>query len=100
MQDDWLAYGSRRTEGNVTRVVFGGQTMLHAKMKIDATVQPMAIDYLLLEGAARGRVSLGVFRWDGDEVTFHIAKPGAARPTDFVSAKGSGSTLSRWRLKA
>lgn len=100
MQDDWLAYGSRRTEGNVTKVVFGGQTMLHAKMKIDTTAKPMAIDYLHLEGAARGRVSLGVFRWDGDEVTFHIAKPGDPRPTDFVSAKGSGSTLSRWRLKA
>ena len=100
MQGDWLAYGSRRTEGNVTKVIFGGQNMLHAKMKIDESTKPLAIDYLHLEGAAQGRVSAGVLRWDGNEVTFHIAKPGDPRPTGFISAKGSGSTLSRWRLKA
>lgn len=99
MQDDWLAYGSRTNEGNVTKVVFGGQTMLHARMRIDETASPMSIDYLNLAGAAKARISHGSLKWDGDEVTFHIAKAGDARPTDFTSAKGSGSTLSRWRRK-
>ncbi len=99
MQDDWLSYGSRKTEGNETKVVFGGQTMLHAKMRIDEKAKPMAVDYLNLAGAAQGRVSLGVLKWDGDDVTFHIAKPGKPRPRDFVCVKGSGATLSRWRKK-
>ena len=99
MQDDWLAYGRRTTEGNVTKVIFGGQTMLHAKMRLDESSAPTAIDYLNLSGAAKGRVSLGILKWDGDDVTFHIAKAGDARPADFTSAKGNGSTLSRWRRK-
>jgi uncharacterized protein (TIGR03067 family) len=100
MQDDWLAYGSRKTDDNETKVVFGGQTMLHAKMRIDETSKPLAIDYLNLAGAAKGQVSLGILEWNGDDVTFHIAPPGKPRPTKFVSEKGSGGTLSRWRKKA
>jgi uncharacterized protein (TIGR03067 family) len=97
MQDDWLAYGTRTNTGNETKVVFAGQTMLHAKMRIDEKAKPMAIDYLNLTGAQKGRVSLGILERKGDEVSFNTAPPGKPRPTDFVSAKRSLSTLSRWR---
>jgi uncharacterized protein (TIGR03067 family) len=99
MRDDWLSFGFRKTEGNETKVVFGGQTMLHAKMRIDESAKPIAVDYLNLAGASKGRVSLGILKWDGDEVTFHIAKAGKPRPSEFVSAKGGGTILSRWRRK-
>ena len=99
MPDEWLAYGVRKTEGNEARVVFGGQTMLHAKMRIDEKARPMAVDYLNLAGASRGSVTLGIMKWDGEEVTFHVAAKGKPRPANFVCAKGSGATLSRWRKK-
>jgi uncharacterized protein (TIGR03067 family) len=92
-----LAYGSRSMIGAETKVVFGGQTMVHAKVRIDDSVSPIAIDYLSLAGAKRGVVSFGIMQWIGDEVVFCMAAPGAPRPSEFSCAKGSGRTLSRWR---
>ena len=98
MPDEWLTFGSRVTTGNEMKVVFGGQVMAHAKMRIDETVTPTAVDYLNLDGRQAGTVSRGIMEWVGDEVRFHIAKPGSARPTDFTAAPESG-TLSQWRRK-
>ena len=49
MPDQWLAFGSRTVLGNEIKVVFGGQTMVHARARIDETTTPMAIDYLNLQ---------------------------------------------------
>src|SRR5262245_34557365 len=95
MPDEWLKFGSRVTSGNEMKVVFGGQVMAHAKMRIDETVTPMAVDYLNLEGRQAGTVSWGIMEWVGDEIRIHMAKPGDSSPTDFT-ASGSG-TLSQWR---
>lgn len=95
-----LAYGSRTCTGAETKVVFGGQTMVHAKVRINAAASPIEIDYLNLSGSNRGSISLGLLQWIGDDVVFCMGAPGAARPTDFTSAKGSGRTLSRWKRKA
>jgi uncharacterized protein (TIGR03067 family) len=98
MRADWLAFGSRINAGNETKVVFGGQVMVHAKMRFDESTTPVAVDYLNLAGAAKGKVSLGIMDWVGDEVRFLIAAPGAPRPRDFAE-KSKGLTLSRWRKK-
>lgn len=101
MPDEWLAFGSRVTTGNETKVVFGGQVMAHAKMRFDQTATPMTVDYLNLAGAGKGKISLGLFDWAGpgnDEARFTIATPGLPRPTDF--APGTGRTVSRWRRRA
>jgi hypothetical protein len=97
MPADWLALGSRTTSGNETKVVFGGQLMVHAKVRIDEETTPMAVDYLNLAGGHTGRVSLGIMDWTGDEAYFVIAVPGQPRPVDFTP--GRGRTLSRWRRK-
>jgi uncharacterized protein (TIGR03067 family) len=99
MAREWLAFGARTTTGNEVTVVFGGQTMLHVKMRLDETAVPIAVDYLNLAGAAKGRISLGVMDWVGDEARFLIASPGHPRPTSFTCERGSGRTLSRWRKK-
>ena len=99
MRDDWLPYGVRRTEGSETKVVFGGQTMLHAKMRVDETTMPITVDYLNLAGAVKGKLSLGILEWHGEVVTFHVAPAGKPRPTGFTNEKGSGGILSRWRKK-
>ena len=98
MAAEWLSFGSRTASGNEMKVVFGGQTMVHAKVRVDERATPLAIDYLHLSGRHAGRVSLGIMEWIGDEARFLIAAPGQPRPATFDDAvKG---TLSRWRRKS
>ena len=78
MSADWLSYGSRTTVGNEVKVVFGGQVMVHANMRIDESARPMQVDYLNLRGSQKGRVGLGIMDWVGDNVRFHMAPPGEA----------------------
>ena len=99
MNDQWLAFGSRTGTGNEVKVVFGGQTQVHAKVRVDDTVTPAAIDYLGLNGAAKGKVSFGIVEWIGGELRVNMAPPGMPRPADFTSEKGSGRTLSQWRRR-
>jgi len=98
MRADWLPFGSRTGSGNESKVIFGGQVMLHVKMRIDDGATPIAVDYLHLRGADKGKVSLGIMEWVGDEVRFLIAAPGQPRPTTFSPA-GKGQTFSQWRRK-
>jgi uncharacterized protein (TIGR03067 family) len=94
-----LKTGSRSTVGNETTVVFGGQTMVHAKVRIDETQSPAAVDYLNIGGSTKGQVTLGILGWIDGDVRFCIASPGQPRPEGFTSEPGSGQTLSRWRPK-
>lgn len=97
MRKDWLPFGSRTTTGNEAKVVFGGQVMLHVKMRIDDRATPIAVDYLHLHGRDRGQVSKGIIQWIDDEVCFLVAAPGQERPVDFASFARPGLTLSQWR---
>lgn len=98
MPAEWLAFGSRTATGNDVKVVFGGQTMVHAKVRIDERTMPMAVDYLNLHGRQAGTVTHGIAEWIGDEVRFLMAGPGGPRPTGFDAARSKG-TLSRWRRR-
>jgi len=99
LQGSFLSFGTRTHNGSETKVVFGGQTMLHAKMRLNEAAMPVEVDYLNLAGKGKGSISLGLFRWDGDEAVFCIASPGAPRPSDFTCNTGSGRTFSRWRRR-
>jgi hypothetical protein len=79
------------------KVGVGGRTMVHAKVRIDDTTRPIAIDYLNLDGKQQGTVSRGIMEWIRDDVRFLIAPSGAPRPTSFTDTPG---TLSRWRRRA
>lgn len=98
LEDSWLAYGSRTIAGNETKVVFGGQTMLHAKMRLDDSQSPIAVDYLNI-GRGPARVTLGVIELKGDVVRFCMAPAGGERPADFTCERGSGRTFSEWKRK-
>ena len=93
----WLAHGTRTMKGNEVKVVFGGQTMVHAKVRIDERATPIAVDYYNLLAQAKGTVSYGILEWIGDDVRFLMAPSGAERPTGFDAP--SKGTLSRWRRK-
>lgn len=99
MPKSYLPFGHRTQTGTETKVVFGGQTMLHARMRVNEAASPLEIDYLHLAGKGKGAISRGLLRWDGEEVVFCVAGPGMDRPTDFSSEKGSNRTLSRWKRK-
>jgi uncharacterized protein (TIGR03067 family) len=94
-----LAFGSRTFSRNETKVVFGGQVMLHAKMRVDEAHSPVRIDYLNLHRSSVGTVSLGILDWVGDEVRICMSAAGQPRASDFTSDAGSGRTLSSWRRK-
>jgi uncharacterized protein (TIGR03067 family) len=98
MPNEWLSLGSRKGTGNEVKVVIGGQTVVHAKIRLDETTSPMAIDYLTLSGKEIGAVGYGILDWIGDEVRFLTAPSGHPRPTDFASPPRA-STLSRWRRR-
>jgi uncharacterized protein (TIGR03067 family) len=98
MPAQWLSFGSRTTVGNEVKVVFGGQVMVHAKVRVDEAASPIAIDYLNLDGKQGGTVSRGIMEWVGDEVRILMPAAGQSRPADF-SEEPAGSTLSRWRRR-
>jgi uncharacterized protein (TIGR03067 family) len=100
LQASYLPYGWRTHTGVETKVVFGGQTMVHAKVRFNEAAMPVEVDYLNLEGRSRGSISLGLFRWDGQDAVFCMAAPGSPRPSDFSCDAGSGRTLSRWKRKS
>lgn len=99
LQASYLPYGSRTHTGVETKVVFGGQTMVHAKVRFNEAAMPVEVDYLNLAGKSKGSISLGLFRWNSEEAVFCIASPGAPRPRDFSCETGSGRTFSRWKRK-
>jgi uncharacterized protein (TIGR03067 family) len=89
--------GVRVAQKNEITISFGGQTMIHALVRIDESADPIHVDYCNLEGPSKGVIQLGLVKWIGEEACFCMAAPGAPRPTDIASAPGSGHTLSQWR---
>jgi uncharacterized protein (TIGR03067 family) len=91
------ASGRRVAVRNEVKVSFGGQTMIHALVRVNETTDPVEIDYYNLLGPTKGTTQLGIMRWDGEEACFCMAAAGQPRPTDFTCPAGSGQTLSQWR---
>ena len=98
MPAQWLAYGSRTATGNEMKVVFGGQTMVHAKVRVDEAASPIAVDYCSLTGKDSGTLTHGILDWIGDDVRILMAAPGDPRPSAF-DAPAKTATLSRWRRR-
>ena len=98
LAEAYLPFGLRTLAGNETKVVFGGQVMVHAKIRIDESQTPIAVDYLNVGRGAKA-VTLGVMDVRGDVVRFCMAPAGGPRPAEFSSDKGSGRILSEWKRK-
>ena len=96
MPAEWLAAG-RRVEGKgEMQVIFGGQVMVHAKVRYDDRESPAHVDYLYVAGDARGQVARGLCELAGKEFRVIMAPPGAPRPADWTCEAGSGRVFSRW----
>ena len=94
-----LRTGLRSALKNEIKISFGGQTMIHALVKLDESTDPMHVDYYNLDGACKGAIQHGLFEWIGNEACFCMAAPNDPRPEDFSSPQGSGRTFSQWRRK-
>jgi len=97
MPEEMLKHMKRICKGDETTVTTAGQIFLKAKIAIDPSKKPKAIDYQMTEGPTKGKKQLGIYQIDGDTLKSCFAKPGAERPTDFTSKPGEGRTLSVWK---
>jgi uncharacterized protein (TIGR03067 family) len=97
MPADMVKTGKRVAKDGETTITFGGRLYFKAKFTVDPAKSPKTIDYDMIEGPTKGKKQLGLYKLDGDTVTFCFAKPGGDRPTDFTAAAGSGRTLSVWK---
>ncbi|MEO5958026.1 MAG: TIGR03067 domain-containing protein [Opitutaceae bacterium] len=94
-----LRTGLRTAEKNEIRVLFAGQTVIHALVRIDEGASPVTVDYYNLDGPLAGTIQHGLFEWSGDTARFCMSGMGQPRPADFTCPAGSGHTLSEWRPK-
>jgi uncharacterized protein (TIGR03067 family) len=87
----------RITTGDEIAVCAGPQTLMKMTFTIDPSISPKGIDYMNTAGSNKGKTQLGVYEFDGDQLTVCVSSPGAPRPTSFSSEKGAGHTLTVWK---
>ena len=92
-----LKWVKRVTRGNQTKVTAGPQVMVHAEFTLDPASSPKAVDYINIGGTNKGKPQAGIYKLAGDELTICMSGPGAARPAEFQSKKGDGSSLTVWQ---
>lgn len=83
-KDDEVNFTVKKKEGGEEKV-----TMHPAKIKIDATKKPAAIDIAPLDGPEKGKTFLGIYKFEGGELWLVFAEKGD-RPSDF---QGEGEVL-------
>ncbi len=97
MPREMVKTGKRVARDGETTISFGGRLYFKAKFRIDPSKKPKTIDYTMTEGPTKGKTHLGIYKLDGDTVTFCFAAPDKERPTDFTAKEGSKRTLSVWK---
>jgi uncharacterized protein (TIGR03067 family) len=107
LQGEWIAVSGRRDgkeldakalsstiKGDEVIIRRAGQIVEKVKIKLVPTSKRKAIDITIDE---KTPLVQGIYELDG--VTFRLcyARPGKARPTDFIAKEGSGHSLSVWK---
>ncbi len=92
--------GTRHVAGDTTTVTVNDQLLMRAIFVLNPSASPKTIDYQILEGATAGSHQAGIYQLSDSTLSFCIASPGGARPTEFASKGGDGRTCSAWKRAA
>lgn len=77
-----------------------GENAEEGTIKLDPSKKPATIDLTITEGADKGKQQPGIYKIDGDTVTFALAVPGGKeRPTDFTSTEDNNQILITMKRK-
>jgi uncharacterized protein (TIGR03067 family) len=108
MQGTWVynnAQGEEQRwtfEGDTLKAMVGGN-MYVSKLTLDSKAEPLPIiDFKITEGPdnAVGMMSLGVYKFEGETLTFCISFPGVAiRPKEFKRVEGESFMVMLKRAK-
>jgi uncharacterized protein (TIGR03067 family) len=94
LADSMLGWGKRVVKDGEVKVMMGPQTVLHVRAAVEPGHSPGWINYVHVKGGAS---QLGIYKLEGETLTTCMGKPGAPRPEEFKSPKGSGRTLGVWK---
>jgi len=65
---------------------------------LDTTLMPKAMDSITGSGPDTGKISRGIYQFDGKRYKICFSPPGRDRPKGFVSDPGSDYLLQEWQL--
>lgn len=97
MDKSMTQWVKRITEGNISTVTAGPQTMLKVEFSIDAKQSPKFIDYVNLAGSLKGKKQAGIYSLERGVLTVCVAAPKSPRPAKFESKPGQNHTLTVWK---
>jgi uncharacterized protein (TIGR03067 family) len=97
MDDSMKKWVKRVTEGNISTVLAGPQTMLKVECTTDASRSPKTIDYMNLAGAHKGKQQAGIYEFEGGVLKICVSGPGMPRPSEFVSKPGDLRAFTVWK---
>jgi uncharacterized protein (TIGR03067 family) len=80
-------------EGDKHSVKIGDKVIQVGTQRIDPTKSPKTIDVTMTEGPSKGKVMLGIYKFDGDTLVACFDPQGKKRPTEFKSEAGSANFL-------
>lgn len=71
-----------------------GIVLLAGKFQFFPDKSPKEVDLTITEGEHKGKTRRGIYKFEGETVTFCVAEPDSkVRPTEFTSEQGSDRTL-------
>ena len=73
-------------DGDTFTIKKGDQVFAKGTFKVDPDKKPKAIDFMITEGDEKGKTARGIYKLEGDKLTWCSAQPGQNdRPKEFAT---------------
>jgi uncharacterized protein (TIGR03067 family) len=93
LPEEVLAKSRFTFQGDRLNVTEDGKVVDEATIKLDPTMTPKTIDVTAGRGPNKGKVSLGIYAFEGDTLEICSAAPGQKRPTEFKTDRASRTAI-------